>query len=124
MAQRILTVDDDPDTTASLKRLLTSRGFEVREENDSTKALETARGYQPDFVILDFDMPKVHGGDLAWQIASDPLLHNVKVIICSAVSQEELRSKLPPARIPILAKPVDSDALVELLRSPDGLVAA
>lgn len=115
MTQRILAIDDDPATTSSLRKLLEKKGYDVREENDSTRALATARAFQPHAVILDYLMPRVHGGDVAWQLASDPTLRDVRVIICSGVAGWDLSKKLPPARIPILAKPIDTEALLAVL---------
>jgi len=115
MAERVLIVDDDIETTQGLQRLLGNHGFEVRGETNSERALETARVFQPHFVILDYLMPKVHGGDVAWQLASDAVLHATKVIICSGISKSEIASKLPPSRIPILEKPVNAEALLALL---------
>jgi DNA-binding NtrC family response regulator len=115
MTQRILAIDDDPATTGALRKLLEKKGFEVREENDSTRALAAAREFQPHVVILDYLMPRVHGGDVAWQLASDATLRDVRVIICSGVADWDLATKLPPARIPILAKPINADALLALL---------
>lgn len=120
MIQRILAIDDDPATTNGLRKLLELKGYEVREENDSTRALATAREFQPHAVILDYLMPRVHGGDVAWQLASDATLRDARVIICSGVADWDLASKLPPARIPILAKPIDSEALLRLLAEEDG----
>jgi CheY-like chemotaxis protein len=115
MGKRILTIDDDPEVTHRLKRLLETAGYLVQEENDSTRALETARTFQPDVVLLDYQMPVVHGGDVAWQLASDVSLRNIRVIICSGISRSEIAIKLPPTRIPILEKPVDTDELLALL---------
>jgi len=115
MCHHILVVDDDPEATGGLKRLLEAHGYIVREENDSTKALAAAREFQPHVVILDYLMPNAHGGDVAWQFASDPSLRSIRVIICTGVAKEEIMRKLPPVRIPILEKPVDTDALLELL---------
>ena len=115
MAKRILIVDDDPETTHGLRRVLEKHGYDVQEENDSENALEVARAFQPHFVILDYLMPKVHGGDVAWQLASDAILQDAQVIMCTGISKAEIAIKLPPARIPILEKPVDTDALLELL---------
>lgn len=112
---RILAVDDEPQTTHTLKRILEQRGYVVEEENDSTKALETAKRFHPDVVIVDYMMPKTDGGDVAWQLASEPSLKNAKVIMCSGVDPREFRRKLPPTNIPILQKPLDSLALLELL---------
>ena len=115
MGKRILIVDDDPDTTHGLRRVLESHGYEVQEENISERALSVASAFQPHFVILDYLMPKVHGGDVAWQLASDPILQTTQVIICSGISKSEISIHLPPARIPILEKPIDSEALLALL---------
>jgi hypothetical protein len=60
-------------------------------------------------------MPKVHGGDAAWQLASDATLKAIQVIICSGISKSEITIHLPPSRIPVLEKPVDCAAPLELL---------
>ncbi len=112
---RILAVDDEPTATHTLKRILERRGYVVEEENDSTRALETAKAFHPDVVIVDFAMPKTDGGDVAWQLASDPLLKRTQVIMCSGLDAKEFKRKLPPTHIPILQKPLDALALLELL---------
>lgn len=114
--RRILIVDDDVETTRTLKRLLEAAGYLVREENDSAKASQHAREFQPHFVILDYLMPVVHGGNVAWQLAADPDLRHIKLIVCSGAPAQEITFNLPPNRVPILEKPVDVDALFHLLR--------
>src|SRR4051812_37838365 len=104
MASRILAVDDEPEITQALKRLLEEHGYAVREENDSTKALQAARAFQPHVVILDFLMPQAHGGDVAWQFWCDPQLRHVKVLLCSGAVKAEIATRLPPCAIPILEK--------------------
>ena len=91
MSQRILVVDDDPASLATLSRLLEKHGYNVRNVSDSSVALEAAVEFQPHVVILDFLMPGMHGGDVAWQLASNPLLRDVRVIVSSAYSAEEIR---------------------------------
>lgn len=115
MRFRILAVDDEPQTTHTLRRILEQRGYLVAEENDSNKALEAAKAFHPDVVILDYSMPDTDGGDVAWQLASDPSLKSVRVIMCSGLNPMEFSRKLPPTKIPILQKPLDSLALLELL---------
>jgi CheY-like chemotaxis protein len=116
MPLRILVVDDEPGATGALCRLLELRGYTTREVNDSTLALEAAEQFQPHVVILDFLMPAMHGGDVAWQFASNPLLRDVRMIVSSAHSAEDIRRQLPPAKIPILPKPIDLQALLQLIR--------
>jgi CheY-like chemotaxis protein len=115
MSLRILVVDDDPASLGSLCRLLKLRGYTVHELTDPTAALDEAVEFQPHVVILDYLMPRMHGGDVAWQLASNPLLRDVRVIVSSAYSAEEIRRNLPPTKIPILPKPIDFDALLQLI---------
>ena len=119
MRKRVLAVDDDPETTRQLRGLLESRGFSVQVENDSTRALNVARRFHPDVVILDYLMPKAHGGDVAWQLASDPVFRKTRMIMCSGVPVQEFSKKLPPVHIDIMEKPVDTEALMELIEGSD-----
>jgi CheY-like chemotaxis protein len=115
--RRILIVDDEEETANALRRVLEQRGYEVAAEHDSRQALTKARALQPEVVILDYRMPGLHGGDVAWQLASDPILRSVKVILCTGASAQEFAHRLPPARIPILEKPVEVERLLALLQS-------
>lgn len=74
MCLRLLLIDDESFVTREITAALDGQGFVIREEQDAGRALETIRGFRPDVVLLDFLMPKLHGGDVAWQIASDPAL--------------------------------------------------
>lgn len=116
MCRRVLAIDDDPETTGSLKRLLEAHGYVVQEENDSTHALTAAKQFEPHVVILDYHMPNAHGGDVAWQIASDTTLRHTKLVICTGADQREFRSRLPPIKIPVIEKPVDAEALLTLIK--------
>jgi CheY-like chemotaxis protein len=100
---------------AAFRSVLEDYGYNVQEENDPTKALSSAHAFRPQTVLLDFLMPQLQGGDVAWQLASDPELRSVKVIVCSAAPRAEIFLKLPPTQIPILAKPVDWTTLLQLI---------
>src|SRR4051794_36631678 len=115
MPFRILVVDDDHQMTDVLKKLLQVRGYHVRMSNNSMKALEAAREFQPHVAILDFQMPEAHGGDVAWQFWSDPQLRKTKLVVYSAVPKAELPRQMPPTAIPIFEKPLDTTPLLALL---------
>jgi CheY-like chemotaxis protein len=86
----------------------------VREENDSTHALDAAREFKPDLVISDVMMPEVGGGEVAAQLREDPALRRVPVIfLTAAVRKEELGG--PEAVIAgrlYIAKPLDVKSLL------------
>ncbi len=73
--RRILIVDNDRDTTHLVKILLERAGnYLVLEENDATKAHQSARSFGPDLILLDIVMPDTDGGEVAARIEADPEL--------------------------------------------------
>jgi CheY-like chemotaxis protein len=113
--KRILVIDDEPSITRLLKlNLEQTDHYEVREENDSTQALDAARQFKPDLVISDVMMPEVGGGEVAAQLREDPALRRVPVIfLTAAVRKEELGG--PEAVIAgrlYIAKPLDVKSLL------------
>jgi signal transduction histidine kinase len=61
---RILLVDDHPDTTAALEKLLRRRGHTVAAAHDMRSALETAERGQFDLLISDVGLPDGSGMEL------------------------------------------------------------
>src|SRR4051795_45245 len=79
--RRILIVDNDPNTTHLVKVLLERTGhYLVIEENDATKAHQSAQNFRPDLILLDVVMPDTDGGEVAARIEADPELHNTPIV--------------------------------------------
>ena len=113
--KRILVVDDEPDMTLMVRLNLRKTGrFEVAEENDATRALATARAFQPDVILLDVLMPDMDGGDVLAQLRDDPKLKGVPVIFLTAtVLKEEVKSKGGTiAGQPFIPKPFEIKTLL------------
>ena len=58
---RVLVVDDEPDLTEVLSGALRYEGWEVRTAADGAAALDTARTFRPDAVVLDWMLPDTDG---------------------------------------------------------------
>ncbi|MFG3280730.1 response regulator transcription factor [Streptomyces sp. NPDC048111] len=58
---RVLVVDDEPDVTDVLAGVMGAEGWEVRTAGDGTTALDTARAFRPDAVVLDWMLPDLDG---------------------------------------------------------------
>lgn len=88
--KKILVVDDEASLTRMLKRNLEATGrYEVLEENSGARAVETARTFAPDLIVLDVMMPDADGGEVAQRLGDDPLLREVPVIFLTAIVREE-----------------------------------
>lgn len=89
---RILVIDDDKGLTEMVKLNLEATGnYEVCVENRSLDAIETARRFRPDLILLDYVMPGMDGGDVAACLEQDPLLRTIPVLMVTAlVSNREM----------------------------------
>lgn len=62
---RVLVVDDEPDAVLALTLLLRQCGHQVRSAYRGADALEAARVFMPEAVLLDIGMPGLSGYDVA-----------------------------------------------------------
>lgn len=64
----ILVIDDDPDISEALSRILDREGYATVCAEDGEKGLEAVKAHGPDLIILDFMMPVKNGFDAACEI--------------------------------------------------------
>ena len=71
--KRILLVDDEPFLTTLLRMNLEDTGqYEVREENNSLKALDVIKEFMPDLILLDADpLADIRNTRRIWQVMHD-----------------------------------------------------
>ena len=111
---RILIVDDEAGFTKLAKLALTE--YEICEENHPTRALETAKNFKPDLILLDVVMPDMDGGDIAAQIKAEPIFKRVPIIFLTAiVTEKETENRQMFGGYPFLSKPVTPEKLVETI---------
>ncbi len=115
-ARRVLVVDDNRDAAESLGTLLRMLGHEVYLAFDGLTALEAARRYRPDLVLLDIGLPGMHGYDVAQRIRKQPELREVVLVAVTGWGQEEDRRRAREAGFDHhLTKPLNRTALERLL---------
>ncbi|MGE5754821.1 MAG: response regulator, partial [Planctomycetaceae bacterium] len=110
----ILCVDDEPDILKYLQLTFEDAGYEVLLARGHDEALDGARRVRPDLICLDLCMPGKDGFEVMKSLRADPALASVPVVIVS-VNGAEATSLAAGAQC-YLAKPVESDDLVEAVR--------
>ena len=112
---RILIVDNSSQFTRSARLLLEQTGNYVAcAVNDPRRALETARSFKPDLVLVDLIMPQADGSEVAAQLEADWALHSVPIVfVTSLITPEEARDARRIDGHRISAKP---HTAAELLR--------
>src|SRR5438270_3993341 len=79
----ILLADDDADTMQMYRRRLEMEGYRVSTAADGEAALAEARREQPDLVVLDLDMPQLHGLEVVEQLRRDERTKSIPIAILS-----------------------------------------
>ena len=117
--KKILIVDDEEDFGQMVKINLEGTGkFEVRVEKKGSLALESAKAFGPDLVLLDIMMRDLAGPAVASQLRSEPRFKDTPIIFLSAAApkKETVTDEDQIAGHPYLSKPVDTDNLTRFLQ--------
>jgi len=87
---RILVVDDFPTMRRIVRGLLSELGYnEVSEAEDGEEALAVLQKKPIDFVITDWNMPRMQGIDMLRAIRANPRLAPIPVLMVTAEAKRE-----------------------------------
>lgn len=114
---KILIVDDDPDFVKLTQRILRSKGYDTMVAASGKQALEVMRKERPDLVLMDIMMSYILDGlDVTREMAQDPQLKDVPVIMVTSLTGARAQVALPSDEfIPVdewIHKPIDPDMLL------------
>jgi PAS domain S-box-containing protein len=116
---RILVVDDNKDSADSLKMLLRLKGNDIQTAYDGLEAVEVAESFRPELVLLDIGLPKLNGYDVARRIRQQPWGRDMVLVALTGWGQDKDRRRSQEAGFNFhIVKPVELDALEELLAKP------
>jgi two-component system KDP operon response regulator KdpE len=90
-ANVVLVIDDEPKIRRFLRAGFELQGFSVHEAEDAGEGLKSATFNAPDLIVLDLDLPDLHGGEILERLRS---WSNVPIIILSVESSEEQKVRL------------------------------
>lgn len=121
LPRRVLLVDDNRDVAESLQVLLETMGHEVRVANSGKAALAAVQGFTPEIALIDIEMPEMSGYELAQKLRQRPEMKNTVLAAQTGYGMKEFRQQANRAGFTrYLMKPIDGDALCELLENAAG----
>jgi two-component system alkaline phosphatase synthesis response regulator PhoP len=86
--KKVLVVDDEADILELLKYNLKKEGYQVKAVNNGADAVEIAKTFLPDLVLLDIMMPNQDGVETCRQLREIPDLGNAFIVFLTARSEE------------------------------------
>jgi signal transduction histidine kinase len=115
-SRRVLVVDDNRDSANSLVKLLRLEKHDARCVFDGLHAVEEARGFQPDVVLLDIGLPRLNGHEAARQIRAECDGRPIILVALTGWGQDEDRQRSRAAGFDYhLVKPIDRATLTKIL---------
>lgn len=118
-----LVVEDDPDVSAVVSRLLMADGFAVASAQNREGIMARLRTPPaPDLVILDVGLPDINGFDVLQRLKAHPVLKAVPVILLTAeATRESVMRGLVLGADAYITKPFERSALRDGVRAVLGL---
>ena len=108
----ILVVEDDADIREMFRITLKAEGFHVLAVGDGMDALRVLETAQPTLIVLDLGLPRLSGRDVAREVSSRADLRHVPIVVVTGTDTSDFYAWVSC----ILHKPVDPDALVQIVK--------
>lgn len=107
MAKRIMVVEDNDLNRKLFCDVLKSQGFTVEPVGDGLEALDKARNFVPNLMIMDIQLPNISGLELIEGAKADPVLRSIPVLAVTAYAGKGDEERIREAGADgYLAKPV------------------
>jgi chemosensory pili system protein ChpA (sensor histidine kinase/response regulator) len=111
----VMVVDDSVTMRKVTGRVLERHNFEVATAKDGLDALERMADTIPDLMLLDIEMPRMDGYELATAMKADPRMRDVPIIMITSRTGEKHRQRAMDLGVQrYLGKPYQE---VELMRN-------
>jgi PAS domain S-box-containing protein len=110
---RILVVDDEPEVAVSTATLLEIMGYEVAIAESGLEALEQAKAFRPQIVLLDIGLAGMDGFETARRLRRLPQAGEMHVVAVTGYADEDTHSRaLASGFDHHMAKPVNPNTLL------------
>ncbi len=111
--KRILIADDEPDILEIIQYNLKTEGYDVATAKNGNDALDLAKRFNPDLIILDIMMPGKTGIEVCNLLRMQPAFNDTLIIFLTALSDEGTEIKgLETGADDYLTKPISPKVLV------------
>jgi signal transduction histidine kinase len=112
--KRVLVVDAHPDAADTVGALLAAKGHRVELAYSALSALADAVRLRPDAILLDLDLPRMSGYDVARRLRAQPELRATLFVALSGNTDDEAAAHAAGFHRH-LSKPIDTAALERML---------
>ena len=117
MADKILIVEDTPETCDILTILLELKGYDVIVAKDGVRGLEQVSAQQPDLIITDIQMPNMDGSEMILKLRTLPTCRDLPILAITAHGKDRAEEAIRAGASWALVHPIQDEALLPLVRA-------
>ncbi|MCI5209571.1 MAG: response regulator [Candidatus Electrothrix sp. ATG2] len=116
-----LVIEDNEDNRLVISLLLEDAGYQVRTADDGESGYQTAVALQPDFILLDIQLPDIDGTEVLRRLKKDSVTCGIPVIAVTSYAMSGDRERLLAAGCNgYLEKPIDPELIIAQIRKITG----
>jgi CheY-like chemotaxis protein len=115
---KVMLVDDEPEFTFIIKKILEKEGFEVTETHSGKECLEKVKAVMPDLILLDFMMPEMDGLEVCRKIKAQEDLKSISIVMLTIKFQQDVKlNSFQSAGVDgYITKPINKEKLLKAVR--------
>jgi two-component system, cell cycle response regulator DivK len=118
VGQKILVVEDNELNLRLFCDILRVHGYEAEPVRDGREAVERARAFAPDLVIMDIQMPHISGLEIIEQLKGDETLRTIPIMAVTAYAAKGDEDRIRDAGAEgYVSKPISVIRFVEAVRA-------
>ena len=111
-----LVIDDSITVRRVTQRLLERNGMRVLTARDGVDAIEVLQEHQPDIILLDIEMPRMDGYEVAAHVRADARLKDIPIIMITSRAGDKHRARAIEIGVDdYLGKPYQEAQLLEAI---------
>jgi two-component system cell cycle response regulator DivK len=118
VGQKILVVEDNELNLRLFCDLLRVHGYEAEPVRDGREAVDRARAFAPDLIVMDIQMPHISGLELIDQLKADAELKTIPVMAVTAYAAKGDEERIRDAGAEgYVSKPISVIRFIEAVRA-------
>ena len=117
MAKTVLIVEDNELNMKLFHDLLEAHGYKTVGTRNGVEAIEFARMYRPDLILMDIQLPEVSGLEVTKWLKDDPELNRIPVVAVTAFAMKGDEERIRQGGCEAyLSKPISVAKFIETIR--------
>jgi two-component system, OmpR family, phosphate regulon response regulator PhoB len=120
----VLVIEDDDDSREAMVQILKMEGYRPSSAADGKTGVNKAREVVPDLILLDLNLPDIHGKQIIQMLRKDQSLDRTPILVLTASGRMEAQSAIEMGANAYFIKPIEFDTLLRSIPLVKGSIHA